>query len=399
MGIEADQVQDRGLNMFVKRNAVFIVFGLLLLCAAGIVTGDEVSLRKAQELCNGERFEEAALVLEKLAHQEPGSGDVHHLLGYVYYRTGRLQDARKALVKAIENGHIARDILAQIARIDQEQGNKCALLAGLRLRMLLDPDNQGWQLLYADVLSFCGIDGEAEYIYRTIADAGCSESDVYTRLGNLYLKTGRNTEAVVALETAYHLGGGSSSLAETIGSLYANLGDLRHALVWYERACQLQAQPSENLLLQRAKLLLAIDDLDDAERAATPLADSKDKAICAEAFVLLGQISMKLGNTETAVEYWEKAIEHGHTGHTIIAYLGSFYFNNGDYAKAVGFLDRVINHDKPDKALLRYLILGLIRSSKQDSAKDMLQVYIEHFGLDEDCAQLVRLCVFKTGDG
>jgi len=225
------------------RNTICIAAALSCLfaiCSPAWAQEDTREMRRARSLYEEKKYREAASILEEVCREQSTYAEAHRLLGHTYYQLGRTDDARKALAQAVAHGRLTPDVLARLAQIDRQQNRTAALLAGLRLRMLVEPEDRAWCLLYADVLASAGGEDEAEQIYKAIIEADPAQPDTFVRLGNLYLRKGEYNEAIAAFETACHLGASNPRLPETIAELWFNAGDKRRALLWYERAIKLQ---------------------------------------------------------------------------------------------------------------------------------------------------------------
>jgi len=376
------------------RIAVCLGAVLIFACAAvgpAYAQQDAGELARAQRLYEEKDYQRAAVALDAICARQPAFADAHRLLGHVYFAMGRDEEARNALAQAVAYGRLTPDVLARLAQLDQRRGETVALLAGLRLRMLIDPEHLEWNLLYADVLASSGAEGGAKHVYEAILEADPSQPDVFVRLGNLCLRRGEHKEAASAFETAYHLGDPNPDLAETIAELWFNLGDPHQASLWYERAFALRDNPPERSRLRRAQLLFAAEAFEQAEAVARLLADSTDCTLAGKALLLLGQIAVQRGQLEVAVAHWGKAAHIGLDEPQVLAFLGCHYLSSGQYDKAAEYHARRLAGGEHDKALLCNLIVSLIRSGEDERTKSELQTYLEFYGLDDTLDRMVRL--------
>jgi len=384
----------------VRIAAVLTCFSLIQITTSAQESDIErKELRRAQVLYEGKKYQEAAAVLETLCGKQPALADAHRLLGHVYHHLGRPEDERKALAQAVAHGRLTPDVLARLALIDQKQNHTAALLSGLHMRMLVEPQDRAWSLFHADILSSVGAVHEAEYFYTAILESDPLRPDVYVRLGNLCLRKERHERAASLFETAYHLGESKPGLPRTIAELWFKMGDRRQALRWYERAIELQKEPAEKTRFRWAELLFWAGEFSRAEVVLRSLVHSGNRGLTGKARLLLGQIAMKRKEPLVAAVQWEKAVQAGIQEPRILSYLGSHYFNRERYKKAAGCLERRLAGGMPDRVLLEYLIISLARSGEQDRALDWMQTYLEHFGLDDKANRLVVTVLLDKRDG
>ena len=88
---------------------------------------------------------------------------------------------------------------------------------------------------------------------------------------------------------------------------------------------------------------------------------------------------------------WRQAVAAGNDSPKLLASIGGYYFNQGDYAQSAALLKRVVDTDpKGDEQYLRFLIVSLIRSDDRAGARGYLRQYLELHGLNEKTKQLIR---------
>ena len=370
--------------------SLITIAATILICPVAFPQDVSGELRRASDLYNAREFDKAAQLLEQVCSQHPDLGSAQGLLGNAYYQLGRMKEAREALARAVSHGCMTPEVLSRIAQIDQKEGRFPSLLASLRAMMLVDPGNLALQLLYADVLASISSNAEAEGAYKAIIEKDPASPDAYMHLANLCISEDRHEKAAEYLETGFILGGSSPRMIETMAELSFRNGDYQRSIIWYDLALKTRDGTDERMRLRKAEVLFLAGDFEQAESSAHPLADSRDEQIAGKALVLLGQIALKLDKPDDAVKYWERAVLAGADASQLFAFLGSHYFNSGQYDKAAHFLSKRVEGDRIDESTLYYLISSLIHDGQTEQARDRLQNYIENYGLNDRAKILVH---------
>lgn len=386
------------MRMPVKHWAVSLWVAGFVGMATAAADHDLADLNHARRLIDAKQLDEAAAVLRRVIEHSPHEGDAHRLLGHTYWELGRKEDARRALARAVESGALSPDVLTRLARLDQQSGRESALLSALQWLALIEPDNLPWQLLTADVFASAGRVTEAQQVLDRAIAASPTDPEIFLRQGNLSLQQGNKRQATLAFERAYFLGAASDELAETIAELWFALDLPEQAVTWYTRARGSLAEGSGPSRLRLAQMYFAAGDLDQARTIA-------ERTIAAEpddgdgARLLLGQIALKGGDPQKAIEHWRPLADSGRATPQVLEYLGSQFFNTGNHTLAAVYLQKRLEQGAADEKVLRYLILCLIHTQRLDLVDDRLRDYIADFGLNEQAQSLIRLWVEAESAG
>lgn len=370
---------------------ILIALGLAGPAAAVELTEEEAEqLSSAQQQLENEQHRAAAQTLETLLEDRPELAEAWRLLGHTRFELSQHEAAREALVNAIQHGRITPDIFGRLIQIDRQRDDPVAAAGALQMVLMLEPTRESWRQLYAETLRELGALRQAQGVYEQLLRTDPGNAEAHLGLGNLLVERGRMAEAVVAFETAYHLGRRSAEVARMLGDLHAQRDEPEVALRWYERALASGDEQSEKLKLRRARLLHRANRPNDARQLAETLTGSDTDEIAAGAHRLLGRIALDAGDSERAVAHWTRAVETGAEDPQLLAFIGGEHFNAQRYDQAATFLARRIDHGGADPQMMRHLVISLIRSGQTDRAGQRLQAYLEQYPLDAEARRLIQ---------
>ena len=125
------------------RLALFILCSLILapaVMAQEAKEKDYKQLGKAYDLYKEKNFKESADILDDLLNRQILEAVTIQFMCHVLYELGDLDKARKVLVDSISHGKVGVDVLGLVAKIDQRKGRFGALVNGVRMLTVLEPD-------------------------------------------------------------------------------------------------------------------------------------------------------------------------------------------------------------------------------------------------------------------
>ena len=385
-------------------------------------------LPQAATAFRAERHDEVVRLLEPYVRLKPTDAAAHRLLGQSLASLGRDDDAYRHLVRAVANGRPDDDVLTQLARLDQRAKRWSEAAAWLRLALVVTEETNAkeaksgiapptsatqlrrrLQLALADSL-FAGGDVRGSLdVYRGLVTSP-TPADLHLRFGLALAAAGETTAAVRRLETAWHLMAKPSvDIARQIVDLHRRRGDRRSALRWTDRVLaqsDLDVDEAHETRLRRARLLMDLDRLEEADVALAKLEDdvkstaeehrdddddddNEVESMAAKVLRLRGYVGLRLGRRDDAVAVWTRAVEAGSTDATILGYLGRRHARAERWAKAVEFLERRRDVGGPDEDHDRVLVVALIRTNKTDRAREFLVDWVKTFGWTDDVEALL----------
>lgn len=370
-----------------------IVVLLLALAAAaqqepGVdsVERDRADVLRAQHAYDAGRYDEAIRTLREVHGRGAGSGATWALLGHSLFERAQNGPARAAFVEALARGRFTSDVLLRIAEIDRARGDLLGAVQGLQLAGILLPEDRKLPVATADLAAEAGLPSLAEQKYVEAREKNPGSADPLVRLGNLYLKTGRNDAALEAFRTADAFG--AANLTRLIAELHLARGDPERAASTYERlVAEDPAAPEPRL--RCAELYLAAGAPAEAERHAAYVADHAEDPHAAHAHLLLGRIRMRAGDTEAAMRHWRTALSAGAGTPELHGLVGMHLHRTGDHAQAARHLRLCLKGSGPDRVRQAALVESLIAAGEPAVAREEVVRLVEEFGMDERSERLI----------
>lgn len=368
--------------------------------APQVSRADAETLEEAQAAFEEKDYEEVVELLTPLRKKYPNLGEVPRFLAHAYYELGQTDQAREMALAAISVGRMTSDVMARLAMIDEKRKDQLALASTVQLLTILEPENNAWRLLQADLLASAQEFDESTSIYRTLLEEEPERGELHLRIGNAQLQQGKYDQAVQTLETAWHLGMENAKLAKNLAGLWYQQGNTRRALAWTQRALSFEETADDpKLQLQLAQHHIELQQWDAAAEVATPLRKSEDAQIKPQAHLILAQVALQREQVEQAVHHWQQAVDAGFEAQKLLLALGAHYFNHQQYPKAAQYLQQALQDDDfPSEQPLRFLILSLLNAGDRPTARSYLRMYLEHHHQHENADKLIRRWI-DSADG
>lgn len=329
------------------------------------------TIELAEKHIKAGRLREAAAEYEKLVESDPQDIGTVNILGDLYVRLGQGDKAVRSF--------------ALVAEEYEKRGLYSQSLAIVKKIIKISPDNADFTVKLADLFAVQGFASDAKREYLRIAEVLLAER--------------RTMEAVRVFEKLVRLDKDDPGPRRRLVDLYKAQGALQDAV---------------RQLNEIAEGALAVQDVDAAEKA---LAEARELDPSDRRAVLnLVQILKTRGDRAGAVALLESAAQAESADPRILSTLGSFYFEDGDYAKAESiFADLIesnpanvaarvklgrmfILKDRLDQAfeLFDPLVNSLLKKRKEDKAIGLLGLLLA--GRKTYPPALERLAgIYRTG--
>lgn len=340
-------------------------------------------------------------LLKKTAVSNPRSSDVHLLLADIYEKKG---DLKQAEYERLLGGK--RDTLAGVA--------------------VAEPQAEG--LALGDQLAAKGEIDRAAEAYRSVLKTMPGAVPPYERLGALYLKAGREGEAITAYREASYRQSDNPEVYYNLGLLYEKRGQFDEAVVSYKRAIEKKAgfaearlkladirlargNTQEAVVEYREFLRLKPESADIHLKLARVLAKNKELLPAVESYQAVLKLApdnpdahRELAAVYRAQEQNDKAVEHYKRALELAAAdiesrnaLVTFYVKNKQYDELLVLLKGAVEQT-PDDPNNHYR-LGLVYDFRKEY-DDAITSYKEAVALKGDHARALHALgrvYMKTG--
>lgn len=355
---------------------------------------DAQLLETAQASLRGGSARTALTSFDDLLTRYPTSVDLHRLRGFALMALERESEARAAFSNALARGGLSTDVLGALLQLDYAAERIPAVLASSRLLVLLEPENEEWTFLHADLLLQNGSFAAAEVIYTGLLERDMVRPELYERLGRTAYAAGRRTEAAELFETAYYLGSSDPQLPESLGRLWRELGDGDRADLWVERgaipADRAGAEPG--LALRTAQNAYLQGDDPRADRLAAELVEGGESVpqdVRAGAASLRGRVARRAGD-DAALGHFRSALELGLEDPDLWVIVGDAAGAEGRPDEALEWLGKAWDAGRRDAAVLSRLVEAALDAGRPEASDRFLVDHLEREGLDDVAQRLVE---------
>lgn len=326
------------------------------------------------------RYDEAVSQYEVSIKKFPNFRRAYKNLGLARIQAGSYADAIKALVKAVELGDGAGDTFGLLAFSYLNEGNPAAALEGYRQASLLNPGNREWRIGKAEALMRTERYQEAISEFKQLISEMPDRVAFYTSIANAYLSLNEMETAANYLEILRRRNEAKPSALGLLGDIYINVGLAKLALLAYQDALATGGFSSPKSIralrafLQRgyyaeAEVFLAdlentfsgnISDEESREilnlKAQLALAEGHNKEAAeileevlsqdplnGNALILLGNYNQGVGDDETAIFYFERALQISDFQREAQLQLARIYVRQKEYPQAIRQLEAALD--------------------------------------------------------
>ena len=129
---------------------------------------------------------------------------------------------------------------------------------------------------------------------------------------------------------------------------------------------------------------------ESAQMLLNPFKVSKDEKQRSQTYRLLAQTSYAKGQLQSAAVLWETSVEFGERDLTVIMFLANHWFEKEGFKKCMTFLDMFLMQKENDMAALELAIRCAAKLNDTKKAKQILQIYIEHYGLTDRVSYFIK---------
>jgi tetratricopeptide (TPR) repeat protein len=292
------------------------------------------------------RYEEAVRQYEVSIKKFPNFRRAWKNLGLARIQAGMYDSAIEALVKTVEMGEATGDTFGLLAYSYLNQGNASAALEGYRQASLLNPENKEWRIGKAEALMRTERYEEAIAEFKQLITEMPDRNAFYTSIANAYLSLNEAETASRYLEILRRRGEAKSSALGLLGDIYINDGLASLALHAYRDAID-TGDFSTDKAVRALRAFLQRGFYPEAEELIADLesryGDSFSEKETREVLNLRAQLSLALGQDEEAAAILEQVLEQDPLNGNALMLLGDYNQNLGDAETAIYYYERALS--------------------------------------------------------
>jgi tetratricopeptide (TPR) repeat protein len=293
---------------------------------------------------------------------DPSMGEAHYVIGLIQRDLDQLPAARKSLEEAARQSPAgqtaAREALAEVYSLE---GEHTRAINQLETLAALDPSRADRMIAVGLAQARAGRDEAAVITLGRAVERFPDSAQVYAALGHVWLSSAqrRNDRVALnkALEALTQAAGHSEATSETFAELGRALmlaGDPRAAERALRQAIARLPVPPDaylNLADLTARNGRIADARDALLKYATLVGDEKTLTSVA---IRIGDYSVRLGDPQLAVRWFDRAIDEGGANAALQLKLAEAAWRAGDVPRAHQVIDEALSAE-PENAALRQL--------------------------------------------
>jgi tetratricopeptide (TPR) repeat protein len=298
-----------------------------------------------------DRFENALSIYKKLSEIHPGNAEILSNLGSIYRRLGKYEESIAALLEAKKTGDDVETVLYNLGNTYKQMGNYAEAALCFSDVIEQKPDDV---LAYNHLGSIHALSGRhdlALQAYRRGLQIDPNHPFIHYNMAHSYETLGRPSEAAAEYNAALKTKPGWLDALHDLASLYMKQKD--------EQAC-----------VATLRRILAVDPVD------------------VRALVEMGGIAGKSGRNDDALAYFRKAIANDPSNVKAVLGLVQIYEKQGQFEEAVAELKSLQATNPKSVEILVHLARILLRLQQYPEAKT---VFRQIEAIDPDNLAALRL--------
>jgi tetratricopeptide (TPR) repeat protein len=264
----------------------------------------DIKKRLLNEYRGQKKWQEAALILEETARQNPGI-----------------------------------DVYEELIEIYKALGQEDLIIATQKRLIELDPENSELRFQLATLLEEAGKSRDAIVEYEALLKV-TSQQDalpLYLTLGYLYNTTKQYEKAITSYLKALELNKKDVNLYHNISYLYEKIGQQKKADEYLEKAVEINSGDTKSLL-ELADRLIEQESLTKADKYLDKALDSDPRSITA--LLLKVKIAEKRKDQSAIKGLYKRILAIDPHKMTLVYNLGVMEYNDGNFSDALPYMDR-----------------------------------------------------------
>ncbi|HKQ51617.1 MAG TPA: tetratricopeptide repeat protein [Pyrinomonadaceae bacterium] len=358
----------------IRCTAIMLALVCALLVTAGAQEGNNRAeqLERAATLIGSNQLAEAERLLNQVLKVAPNEAAALNLMGALRAKQGRLDEAETLFTRAVRSDATLAGAHMNLAHLYLLKGAHEKTAVELREVLRLEPGNAEAGYRLAWLLLAQGRVDECLELFEKLKGSQELSAPLLGVVAGAYLKKGKKTEAVAALQRAVELRPDDAAYHFALGVAWLkHPPDLVGAEQSFRQSLKLRPDDARGQLLLGYVLLR---QKQYGEARALLEKNVRQGPGTPEAFYYLGLIAEGQGEDAQAIEFFEKSIRlepsfaHAHIG------LGATYLKLKDYERARQSLETGVKLSPEDPKAHYNLAMLYARLKNPERAQEEMRI-------------------------
>jgi tetratricopeptide (TPR) repeat protein len=317
-------------------------------------------LDKAQRIIDPKK---RVAILERAMKLVPDNEEIKYRLIEEYKSLKRWQEAALMLEK-MDEARRDEKILYDLLEVYESMSKKDEIVSVLRRLVMYDQRDVNLRYRLASLLEESDQLNEAILEYESILKLVKKEEQlpIYKTLGYLYTKTNQINKAIASYLRAVELDKKDANLYYNLSSLYEKVGKKNKADFYLGKAVSLKSGDIESQLVL-AERLIKKGKRKEAEKHLKIVLKKKPNST--RALILMIDIAEKTGDKKKLKEIYRRMLSLDPKNETIIYNLGVLEYETGHFTKSESYLKKFVSLHPRDVDAHSFLF-DIYRKQKKD---------------------------------
>ncbi|MFN3244282.1 MAG: tetratricopeptide repeat protein [Planctomycetota bacterium] len=285
------------------------------------------------------RFADAQKELVKAVAKYPKFRRAWQVLGFSQMRDGKFASAAESLSEVIKLGGGDAQTYGFLGLAHAQGGSYAAAESAFRYTIMMDPRDDRWQQLLADVLGRQGKYADSISLIDRLLAKDRNNVNLWKMQAYAFANMGETQKAATNFEIIDRLGGADYNALATLGTIYFNDELYTLAVDAYLRAIEKKDRGEHDAVLGIANRLASRSVYDEASRLIQGIekayADTLPQDSKLEMLKLRARLAVASGATEEQIALLKEIVKQNQLDGDALIQLARYYQDKGEIEQAI----------------------------------------------------------------
>lgn len=261
------------------------------------------------------------------------------VLGFAQMRDGKFTSAAESLAQVVKLGGGDAQTFGFLGLAHAQGGNYAAAESAFRYTMMMDPRDDRWQQLLADVLGRQGKYADSISLIDGLLAKDRNNVELWKMQAYAFANMGETQKAATNFEIIDRLGGADYNALATLGTIYFNDELYTLAVDAYLRAIEKKDRGEHDAVLGIANRLASRSVYDEASRLIVGIekayADTLPQESKLEMLKLRARLAVATGATEEQIALLKEIVKQNQLDGDALIQLARYYQDKGEIEQAI----------------------------------------------------------------